>query len=192
MSSFVADGNSLKFASHESATVKEFQDRWKKKLTLGTRTEIEYDAIKSVTKEDNDRNILIKYRAWAGFPGELEFAFQDYYDHELFFRFLEKERYFKRVRETLTPIRAIRNHVIGLSAVIVITALAYYEAVGIANGTIELEGSGKEQAFKLVASLLGDKAVIAIGTLIVIFLLYKIRRRISSLPNQTKLLPPNA
>lgn len=191
ISSFITDEGSLKFSSQKFNTVSEFQEAWNKKVSLATKFDVEYDAIKSITKEDNDKDILIKYKAWAGMPGACEFSFSTFTDCEIFFSFLEKERYFKRTQETLTPIKAIKNYLIGFIATIGITVFSYYQALNIANGTAENADNGKARVFNFVVGLLGDKGVMAVGLSISCFLFYKIWTRFSNPPNQTKFLPPN-
>lgn len=192
ISSFIADENSFKFSSKTFNSVSEFQDAWNKKISLATKVEVKYDSIKSIKKEDNDKDILINYKTWAGIPADCEFSFIDSNDYDTFFNFIEKERYFKRTHETLTPLRAIRNYSIGLIAIIGFTIIAYNQAVDIASGTVEEASSGKTMVFNYFVGLLGDKGVIAIGSLVACFLLYKIWTRFTNPPNQIKFLPPNS
>ncbi len=192
ISAFIADENSLKFSSSTSDTVEAFKEAFAKKLSLATKVEIKYDAIKSIKKEDNDKDILIKYKTFVGIPSDCEFSFNDPADYDTFFTFFEKERYFTKSHETLTPFRAIMNYLIGLLATIGVTIFCYYQTIEIANGTVEEATSGKTRTFNYVVGLLGDKGVIAIGALISAYLLYKIWKRFSNPPNQIKFLPPNA
>ena len=192
ISALFIDENSLKFSSSTSQTVEVFKEAFAKKLSLATKVEIKYEAIKSIKKEDNDKDILIKYKTFVGIPSEAEFSFNDPADYDTFFNYFEKRRYFTRSHEALTPLRAIRNYLIGLLATIGVTIFCYYQAIEIANGTVEEATSGRVRTFNYVVGLLGDKGVIAIGALISAYLFYRIWKRFSNPPNQTKLLPPNA
>lgn len=192
ISAFILDENSLKFSSSYSETVDTFREAFAKKLSLATKIEIKYDTIKSIKKEDNDKDILIKYKTVVGITSDCEFSFSDPTDYERFFIFFEKERYFTRSHETLTPFRAIRNHLIGLIATIGFTIFTYYQAIEIANGTVEEATSGKVRTFNYVVGLLGDKWILAIGSTISVYLIYKIWKRFSNPPNQVRLLPPNS
>lgn len=192
ISTLITDDNSLKFSSSTSDTVENFKEAFAKKFSLATKVEIKYDAIKSIKKEDNDADISIKYKTLVGIAGACVFSFNDPADYHTFFIFFEKERYFTKIDETLTPFRAIRNYIIGLLATIGVTIFCYYEAIEIANGTVEEATTGKTRAFNYVVGLLGEKGVIMIGVLISAYLLYKIWKRFSNPPNQIKLLPPNA
>ena len=173
ISSFITDGNSLKFSSSTFETVDSFREAFAKKLSLATKVEIKYDAINSIKKEDNAKDILIKYKTSIGIPSDCEFSFTDAADYETFFTFFEKERYFTKSYETLTPIRAIRNYLIGLLATIGFTVFIYYQAIEIVTGTVEEYNSGKARIFNNIVELLGDKGVLAIGTLISSYLIYK-------------------
>ncbi|GAB2819375.1 hypothetical protein [Ferruginibacter profundus] len=192
ISAFIADENSLKFSSSTADSVDTFRAAFAKTLSLATKVEIKYDAIKSIKKEDNDKDVLIKYKTFAGIPAECEFSFSDPADYATFFTFFEQERYFTSIHETLSPFKAIKNYLIGLSATIGFTAFTWYHAMDIKNGTAEEVNSGKGKAFDYIVGLLGDKGVLAIGILISGYLIYKIRKRFSNPPNQTRLLPPNA
>jgi hypothetical protein len=191
ISSFIADENSLKFSSQANfTTVDEFLESYKKKLSLATKVEVKYDSIKSIRKEDNDKKILIKYKTWAGIASNCEFSFNNDEDYETFFHFLEKERYFIRTHETLTPFKAIKNHLLGLAFTIAITIFSYYQALAIANGTVEEAHNGKTRLFNALVGLLGDKGVLAAGALIACYLLYRIWLRYKNPPNQLRFLPP--
>lgn len=192
ISGFIVDENLLKFSSSTSDTVDTFKKAFAKKLSLATRVEIKYDAIKSIKKEDNDKDISITYKTFAGIPTDCEFSFNNPADYDTFFAFCEKELYFRKSHETLTPFRAIRNYLIGLLATVGFTIFTYYQAIEIANGTVEEATSGKVRAFNYVVGLLGDKGVIAIGALVSAYFLFKIWNRFSNPPGQIKLLPPNA
>lgn len=192
ISSFIADENSLKFSSKNFGTVDSFLEAWDKKLTLANKVEIKYDSIKSITKEDNSREIKIKYKAWAGVPSDCEFSFTDNNDYEVFFNFLKKDRYFTRIHEAMTPFKAMRGYLIGLLFTIGFTIFTYYEAIAIANGTAEEPSSSKSKLFHHFIGFIGDKGVLVIGILIACFLLYKTWQRFSNPPNRTRFLPPNA
>src|SRR5438128_2179958 len=112
ISSFITDESSLKFSSSKFDTVASFRQAFAKKLSLTTKVEIKYNAIKYIRKEDNSKDVLILYKKFLGIPLDCEFAFADPADYETFFTFFEKNRYFTKSHETLTPFRAIRNYLI--------------------------------------------------------------------------------
>lgn len=191
ISTFVADTDSLKFSSSRFESVDEFLTSFGKKLSLATKLEIRYDSIKAIQKEDNDKTVAIKHKGVGGITYSCEFSFNNESDYEVFFSYMEKERYFKRTNETLTPFKAIRGYILGLLLTIGLTIFAYYQAIGIANGTLEDSGNRKTRLFNALVGLLGDKGVIAVGAAISAWLLYKIWSRYSNPPNQLKLMPPN-
>jgi hypothetical protein len=174
IASFVADADSLKFSSSRFESVDEFLTSFVKKLSLATKVEIQYDSIKSVQKEDNEKTVAIKYKTLGGFSTSCEFSFSNESDYEVFFNYLEKERYFKRTNETLTPFKAIKSYILGMLLTIVLTIFAWYQAIGTANGTLEDSGNRKTRLFNALVGLLGDKGVLAIGGAIAAYLLYKI------------------
>jgi hypothetical protein len=192
IASLVIAENSLMFSSQTFNSVEDFMEGWNKKLSLATKVEIKYESIKSVKKEDTDNDVLIKYKSFIGIPSDCEFSFSDINDYETFFTFLQKERYFSKTHEVLTPFKAILNYLIGLAITIGITIFAYFEALKIADGTIEEAHSSKTRLFNNIVELLGDKGVLAVGVLGTCYLLYKIWTRFKNPPNQLKLLPPNS
>ncbi len=191
ISSFIIDESSLKFSSQNHNSYAEFQDAWNKKLSLATKVEVKYETIKSIKKEENDDDILINYKTFASIPMDCEFSFTDKKDYVIFFDYFIKNQYYQKTNETLTPFRAIRNHLIGLIATIGITIFSYYEAIAIANGTAEEAHSSKTRLFNNIVEMLGDKGVILVGTGGALFLLYKIWTRYKNPPNQVRLVPPN-
>jgi hypothetical protein len=192
LSSFIVDGDSLKFSSQKFSTQGEFLEAWGRKLSLANKVEIKFDSIKLIKKEDNDKDILVKYKTWASIPSEIEFAFDLEEDNETFFNYLQKERYFSRTYESLTAFKAIRGYAVGLIFTIAVTVFCYYQAIELENGTASGPTSGKARIFNLIVGTIGDKGVIIVGGLIVSFLLYKVWSRFSNPPHQTKLLPPNS
>lgn len=191
ISSFIIDENSLKFSSKSFKTSAEFQEAWDKKLSLATKLEVKFDSIKSIKKEDNDDDILIKYKTFAGIHTDFEFSFSDNNDIVLFFNHFEKQLFYQKLNETLTPIKAIRNYLIGLTVAIVVTIFSYYQAIAIENGTAVEITSRKERLFRNIIGTLGDKGVILVGTAISIFLIFKIWTRFKNPPTQVRFLPPN-
>lgn len=191
ISSFIIDENSLKFSSQNFDSFTDFQDAWNKKLSLATKVEITFENIKSIKKEEFDKDILIKYKAFGGLPADCEFSFTDFDDYETFFSYFTDKRYFQQTIETLTPFKAIQNYLIGFVVTIGITIFSYFEAIALANGTAEEAHSSKSRTFNFVVELLGEKGVILIGTVISLFLIYKIWTRFKNPPNQTRLVPPN-
>lgn len=193
ISAFIADEESLKFSSSTSDTnINNFRESFAKKLSLSKKIEIKYDSIKSIKKEDNDDDILIKYKSFAGMPGNCEFSFSNKNDQDTFFTYLEKERYFTKTKETLTPFKAIINYLIGLIVTIGLTVFSYFQALQIANGTADQITSRKGRVYQNIVSMLGDKGVILVGTAISVFLIYKIWTRFKNPPTQVKLIPPNS
>ena len=179
----------LMFSSQSLQTEEEFNKAWSKTLTLATKTEIKYDSIKSVTKEDSEETILIKYKGALGVPNECEFSFPAQSDCEAFFSFLEKEQYFRRTDERISPVKSATPYIIGLAVTIAITLFAHFQAVDIANGTADESGSRKTRAFMNIIGLIGDKGVWTIGILVSCFIAYKIWKRFKNPPVQTKFLP---
>jgi hypothetical protein len=184
--------NSLMFSSQTFDSVDSFNEGWNKKLSLATKVEVKYESIKSIKKEDTDNDILIKYKSFLGIPSDCEFSFSDLNDYEIFFNFLQKERYFSKTYENLTPFKAVLNYLIGLVVTIGITVFSYFEALKIANGTIEEAYSAKTRLFNSIVGFLGDKGVLVVGILGAGYLLYKIWIRFTNPPNQLKFLPPNS
>jgi len=183
---------SFKFSSHRFDSPDEFQTAWDKKLSLATKVEVKYDAIKSIKKDDDDTDILIKYKTILGIPTNCEFSFVDEESYAIFFTFLQKERYFTKEYEKLTPIKSIVNYLIGIAAMLVFTAFCYSEALKIANGTVEEATDGKQKTFNDIIGALGSKGVLAIGGVLLCYLVYKAWKRFSNPPHRLLFLPLNA
>ncbi len=181
---------SLQFSSKSFYTVDEFEEAWAKKLSLATKVEIKYASIKSITKEETADEILIKYKSMINFPSDCEFTFTDLSDYDLFFTFFEKEHYFTKFFQKLTPFKAVQNYLIGLAFTIAVTLFCYYQALEILSGTVEEPSSGKAQLFNNIIGWLGDKGVLIIGGVVCILICYKIWLRFTNPPNQTNFVKP--
>jgi hypothetical protein len=192
IASLLAGEKAFLFSSQHFTSAEAFRAAWEKKVSLATKIEVKYDAIKSVHKDDDSNDILIKYKTLLGIPTNCEFSFNDANAYPLFFSYLQKELYFTKQEEKLTPLKAIVNYLIGLVLTVAFTAFCYAEALKIANGTVAEARSGKEQLFNEAVGALGDKGVLAAGGLLAAYLGYKAWMRFSNPPNRLLLLPPNA
>jgi hypothetical protein len=192
IASFILDESSLKFSSARFHTVESFKEAFTKKLSLATKVEIKYDSIKYIRKEDTSSEVIILYKKKIGIPFDCGFAFLDIEDYETFFTFFEKERYFTKSHETLTPFKAVRLHLIGLLMTIAFFVFTYYQAIEIANGTVEEASDWKARVYDYLVGLMGDKGVIVLGILVSGYLVYITWKRFSNPISQLKLLPPNS
>ena len=187
----VAD-NALLFSSKSYLHAHEFKQAWSKSLTLATKVEVKYDAIKSVIKEDADDDIRIKYKGTLGIPSEAVFSFADKDDTDAFYDFLVKELSFQKSEERLSPTKAVLPNLLALLITVAITIVAHYQSIAIANGTADESGSRRSRSFNNIIELLGTKGVWIVGISITLFIAYKIWKRFTNPPVQIKLLPANA
>lgn len=192
IASLLVGEESLRFSSQGFNTEEGFLESWHKKLSLATKTEVKYATIKSVSKEDNDDEVKVKYKTTVGIPGLCQFSFANGGDCEQFLAFFEQDRAFTKHYAVMTPFKAILNYIIGLVATVAFTVLSYFEALKVANGTAETGGSGKTQAYYALLEFLGDKGVLAVGGALACYLLYKIWTRATKPPHQLRLLPQAA
>jgi TRAP-type mannitol/chloroaromatic compound transport system substrate-binding protein len=192
ISSMLTGEMSLMFSSQSFDSAEEFQAAWDKKLSLATKVEAKYNAIKSVHKDDDSADILIKYKTFLGIPTNCQFSFHNDAAYPVFFSFLEKERYFTKQEEKLTPLKSITNYLICLVATLAFTVFCYSEATRIANGTVAEATNGKQELFNDIMGALGEKGVLAAGALLVAFLGYKAWMRFINPPNRLLFLPPSS
>jgi hypothetical protein len=192
ISSLIIDESSLKFSSQSHNSFAQFQESWGKKLSLATKVEVKFDSIRSIKKEENEDEILIKYKTFAGIPSECEFSFDNKTDYDTFFYYFEKEKNYQKSNEPLTSFKAIKNYLIGLAVTIGGTIFSYNLAAAISDGTADVNPGRKGRFFYSILNLIGDKGVLLIGTAISAFLIYKIWTRFKNPPNQIVLLPANS
>lgn len=187
---YIAD-TGLQFSSNYVAkSEEEFIEFWNKKITLATKVDVPFDKIKSVTKEDAGKEIMIKYKAALGIGQECEFSFNNDTDVEVLFNHLTTTQYFTRSEERLTPFKAVLRYSLSFAFVVAITIFCYYEAMAIANGKADEPSGGKAKLFMGLIGFLGDKGVLVVGIAILGYLGFKIVTRFKNPPQQTKLLPP--
>jgi len=190
ISTLLISTESFKFSSGSFESVDAFNEGWDKKLTLNTKQEVKFDALKSVQKEDGDNDIKMKFKSLMGLTGELEFSFHSESDVEHFFAILEKDIMLNKTIQKLSPFKAIQGYLFGLIISCGLTAFSYNIALDIQNGVEDLSsGSRKTRAFKNIVGMLGDKGVLLIGVAISLYIAYKIWIRYSNPPMQTRFEP---
>ncbi|MGI4871319.1 MAG: hypothetical protein ACRYFX_09085 [Janthinobacterium lividum] len=192
IASLLAGETSFMLSSQYFASAEEFQTAWDKKLSLATKVEVKYDAIKSIKKDDDDQDILIKYKTFLGIPTNCEFSFDDPDAAPVFFAFLQQQQYFTRQHEQLTPLKAIVNYLLGVVFALAFTAFCYWQALEIANGTAEKNTHGEQALFNIIVGALGDKGVLLVGGAATCYLLYKAWQRFSNPPQRLLFLPPTS
>lgn len=188
ISSMVLDENEIKFSSKGYQSLKEFQDAWPKKITLATKNAVEYQDIKSIKKEINDEEVVIKCKGIAGMSIEYKFSFNEEADVDVFFDYFERKLLFQKNQVTLTPFKAASSYLLGLGITIAATVFGYYEAIALANGEGQIEGRKGRLLVKIIETL-GVKGVIIVGALFAVFFSYQIYSRIKNRPNQWVLTP---
>ncbi len=192
MTSFIIDENIIKFSSHKATSLVDFHEAWNKKITLAKKHEVKLDSIRSIKKEENDDDVTIKYKNFAGINSAMVLSFQEPSDCDLFFNYFEKQHFFQRTNETLSPTKAIKNYVIGLVVAIGITIFSYFEAVKIGNSTADVEiHSRKGRFYHNIIGMIGENGVLLIGGLISKFIIYTIWTRYKNPPTQIVLTAPN-
>jgi hypothetical protein len=191
IASMMAGESSFMFSSQYFNSDEEFRVAWNRKLSLATKVEVNYDVIKSIHKDDDDADILIKYKTVLGIPTNCQFSFNKADAYSAFFTFLQKDRYFTKQEERLTPLKSIINYLIGIVVTLAFIVFCYSEALKIANGTVEKATNGKQKLFNNVVGALGDKGVLILGGLLLCYLGYKAWTRFSNPPNRLLFLPPN-
>jgi hypothetical protein len=191
INSLMLTPTSMLFSSAVLHTEVEFKNALDKKITLNTNIEIKFDSIKTLTKEENDDEIRIKYKGLIGLPSETEFSFKDQSDCNTFFTILEKEHFFTKDIISLSAVKANFRYFLGLLLTSLATVVAYVEAMDIKAGNHIDTGSAKNKLFNMIVSFLGDKGVLLIGIAIGGFILYKMYGRIKNPPMQIKFTKPN-
>lgn len=189
MSSLLIGEDSIFISSKDFKTIDEFNKGWIKNFSFAQKTEFKLEEITSITKEDTDNTVKLKYKRNPLITRE--FHFNEIDDNEYFFSYLVKNKYFSKRHETLTPIQAILNYIFRLLIVAAFTVFFYYEAIQIENGVEEKMHGGKEKFLMLIVEKMGKNGVLVVGALISCFILYKIVKRYNNPPSQLKLLPPN-
>jgi hypothetical protein len=189
--SMVLSENALQFSSKEFETNQAFSEAWNKTISLASKLEIKYDAIKIIKQEDNSDQLGIDYKGAAGIPMNVVFSFADGLDHEAFVDYFITKQYFQKSTEGMTPFGAVKGDLLWMLGTIAFTIFAYYQALEITAGTATEGSTGKTRMFNALIEFLGAKGVIALGAAIALFFAYKTWARYKNPPLQTSLFPPN-
>ncbi|HQS55278.1 MAG: hypothetical protein B7Y15_08620 [Bacteroidetes bacterium 24-39-8] len=192
LSAFILDEYSIKFSSQRKESFDSFKDEFEKKLTLASKEEVKYDQIKSITKDEDEQELILSFKSSLGLTNELAFNFSNPSDYEICLTYLEKERYFTRSYIHLSPFAAIRLLAFWLIFTIGFTIFSHYQAIDIEAQGVDPNETGKRKSFSMLIYILGDSGVLAIGALVSTFFAYKIWKRYSNPPRQMRLMPPNS
>ncbi len=191
--SLLMNDNALQLLSSTQASVEEFNAAWTKTLSLATKTEIAYESIKTITKEDGEDNIVIKYKGTMGMPSESQITFTNPTDLDAFFTFFQENKGFTRTDEALSPFKSALPYIFGLAITLGATAFGYYMADAAEHGEPEPDGNTrsarKGRFVRMIAETLGTKGVLLLGLAISAYVVYMILQRYKKPPVQTKLVP---
>lgn len=189
LSAFIVDDQSILFSSQRKDSFEAFKEEFAKKITLATKHEVKYDEIISITKEESEFDLHLTYKATLGITNVLDFTFSNPNDYEIFLTYLEQKIFFTRTYETLSPFNAIKTQLIWLFLSILGTIYSYDRAIEIAKEGVDESAKGKFKLYSYLVEFLGDKGVIAVGAIVIIYLGYNIWKRYSNPPRQMKLMP---
>jgi hypothetical protein len=191
--SLLIGDNALQLLSSEQNSVEEFNAAWTKTLTLATKTDIAFDGIKSITKEDGEDHIVVNYKGGMGLPKECKITFTNPTDLGEFFTFFQESKGFTRTDEALSPFKSTLPYLFGLAVTLGVTAFGYYLADGAEHGEPEPEGNTrgarKGRFYRMIAETLGTKGVLLLGLAISAYVVYMIVQHYKKPPVQTKLVP---
>lgn len=193
IASLVINDESLRFSSKSFNSIDEFNEAWDKKLSLATKVEVKLSKVKYVSKEEPGKEIRVRHKGWLD---EAVFSFNNPEDYAEFFSYLEKDQYFTKTEETLSPIKAATPYILVLLFTIAMTIFCYYQALNVSDEAglqheLNKASNGKARLFYEILSYLGDKGVIALGVAISAYILFRIWKRYTNPPNRVRYLPPN-
>lgn len=186
--------NTIQLMSKAFETVAEFNEAWNKTLTLATKSEIKYDAIKSISKEEGEDEVVIKYKGLAGMTSEEKLTFTSSTDKDAFYSFFQTEKGFVRTDEVMSPVKSALPYLGGLGIALLATGYGYYQSIEMASGQfIEQEGYSrsvrKSNFINSIIETLGTNGVLLVGLGISTYITYMVWNRYKNPPVQTKLIP---
>ena len=188
--------NAIQLISKSFGSIVEFNDAWNKTLTLATKSEIKYDAIKSISKEEDEDEVIIKYKGLAGITNAVKLTFQNPTDKDAFYDFFQTEKGFLRTDETMSPMKSALPYLGGLGFALLVTGYGYYQSIEMASGQfVEREGNTraarKSNFINSIIETLGTTGVLLVGLGISAYIAYMVWNRYKNPPILTNLTPSN-
>ena len=188
--------NAIQLMSKSGETLEEFNETWNKTMTMATKREIKYNSIKSITKEEGEDELKIKYKGIAGVANSEKLSFLESNDKDEFYNFLQSEKGFLKTEEKMSPIKSALPYLGGLALTLFLTAFGYYQSIELATGNaVELEGysraARRERFFNSIIETLGTNGVLLLGIAISAYTAYMIWKRYKNPPVQTQFMPKN-
>lgn len=191
--SMVLDKDQIRLISKKFNSIEDFNESWNKKISLANKVKIDYQDIKSITKEDAADGITIRYSGGLGSKScKIEFPYDE--DRDAFYEFLTSEKHFARTEEKLSAFDASKSMLISLAVTIALFVFAYFQALEITSpGFIEDDGdsrsSRKARSLHAILEFLGPNGVLLIGLALIGFMGYKLWNRYKNPPLQIKFTP---
>lgn len=190
----VVGENSIQLADKAFSSIEEFNETWNKTMTLVSKSEIKYESIKSISKEENEDEVVVKASGAMGIPSETKFAFVNNSNKDAFFNFFQGQKSFIRTDDTLSPMKSAMPYIWGLLASIAISSYAFFEAMSMNAGTFvategNSRGARKSRFFDSIIEMLGTNGVLLLGLGASAFIGYLAWKRFKNPPMQTKLVP---
>jgi hypothetical protein len=192
--SLVLAENAIQLSSSAFDSIDEFNAAWVKTLTLATKTEIKYDAIKSIAKEEGESEVSIKYKGLAGIMSSVKLKFPIASELDAFYDYFQSKKGFVRTDEALSPIKSALPYLGGLALTLFIATYAFFQASSMEAGTYVSDTSGSRSARKgefinSIIGMLGSTGVILLGLGVSAYIGYMIWTRFKNPPIQTLLVP---
>ena len=189
--SLVLAENELQLLNKYFTNIEDFKEQWNKKLTLTTKNKIEYSTIKSITKEDAEDDVIVKYSGALGIAKACKIKFTIDQDREDFYTFLQEQKGFTRTEVRLSSLQASKSLLISLAIGIAFSIFAYFQAVEVTSPDfIESDDTGrsanKARMFHSIVRFLGPNGVLLVALVLIGFLGYKIWNRYKNPPIQLK------
>ncbi|MBK9337726.1 MAG: hypothetical protein IPM98_14645 [Lewinellaceae bacterium] len=189
--SMLATDSAFCFLSKKCNSVHEFEEAFGKTITLTTKTEVKYDAIKNIKKEANDDDVTIAYKGGIG-GSSTTFSFNNASDCDAFLEYCTQNLGLTRNDVQISPFRAARNYMLGLLVTLVATPFLYNRAVSLATGVAtDPDGYSKsarrERSLNNILETLGPNGVLIAGILIAGIIAFIIWKRYQNPPVQIQL-----
>ena len=188
INSTVVDREGIKFLSSKFNTIEEFDQAFKKKISLQTKLLVPYENINSISKEEHEQTVYLNFKTKIGVSRNCEFSFIDQQEEEEFFNYFETEQLYKKEYQSKSPFKSAASYLFGIIFTSFVGIVMYNRGVELEQGTAS-EIRGKGRIFDLVLNSIGLNGAMIIIGIFLLFFLYKAYTRFTKPPKEIRLTP---
>jgi hypothetical protein len=172
----LVESDAITLLNYNAKSVEDFHEKYRKYRFIYSGRRIPWWKVISVKMEENTQEIKLT-RSGMLIPASEEMTFLHAHDLRAFLQVLEKQFYFTRTRQQLTPWQAVRPMWWFIGFTLLVTVFSYYELGEMEQPDYTPGSNSKSLIFEAAIRFLGKGGVLGVGISVLTFVGIRWRRR---------------